>query len=76
MKALVVQQEAEKSMDLKVEPTAFHTKRQDLWKRNYSYNDRSYHGGESSNSSRITCYACEKPGHIKRNCLTRLKLYH
>ncbi|KAI4472662.1 hypothetical protein M0802_016599 [Mischocyttarus mexicanus] len=76
IKALVVQQEAEKSMDLKVEPTAFHTKRQDLRKRNYSYNDRSYQGGESTNSSRITSYACGKPGHIKRNCPTRLKLYH
>ncbi|KAI4481010.1 hypothetical protein M0802_014049 [Mischocyttarus mexicanus] len=76
IKALVVQQEAEKSMDLKAEPTAFHTKRQDLRKRNYSYNERSYHGGESSNSSRITCYACGKPGHIKRNCPTRPKLYH
>ncbi|KAI4485559.1 hypothetical protein M0802_012723 [Mischocyttarus mexicanus] len=76
IKALVVQQEAEKSMDLKVEPTAFHTKRQDSRKRSYSYNDRSYHGGESSNSSRITCYGCGKPGHIRRNCQTRPKQYH
>ncbi|KAI4484966.1 hypothetical protein M0802_012900 [Mischocyttarus mexicanus] len=50
IKSLVVQQEAEKSMDLKVEPTAFHTKRQDLRKRNYSYNDRSYHSGESTSN--------------------------
>lgn len=42
---------------------------------NFSYrNNGNGYRGNSNNSSRTspTCYYCQKPGHIKRNCPTRL----
>lgn len=39
----------------------------------YSHNGNSgYRNGNNSSSRPINCFYCQKPGHIKRNCQTRL----